>query len=81
MELLLELLLLEWNPRRFKVSFRNESTEEKIARIDENVEHLLDALPMIQRHDRELFALKLIIGIVAPLFTFWLANKLGIQIF
>lgn len=61
--------------------FKPESVEEKIARIDENVEALLHALPMIQRHDRELFALKIIVVFTSPLLMFWMAHKLGIPIF
>lgn len=60
---------------------KDESLEEKIARIDTNVAILLNSLPMVQKHDRELFALKIIIGPIIPIAMFWLAHKAGVQIF
>lgn len=54
---------------------------ERITRIDENVKTLLETLPMIRRHDRELFTLKIIIGSISPILMFWIAHQLGIQIF
>ena len=62
----------------------DESIEAQIARIDENVKLLLKSLPMVRRHDKELFAAKVVLGIMAPLLAiipFWIAHKLGVQIF
>ena len=60
---------------------KKESVEVKIARIDLNVKNILETIPMIRRHDRELFAIKIILGASSPIFMFWLAHRLGIQIF
>ncbi len=53
----------------------------KLAEVHTNVKSLMDVIPVVRRHDNELFALKLFLFVATPIFTFWVANKLGIQIF
>lgn len=46
-----------------------------------NVRVLLKTLPLIERHEKELFVSKVFLAVVSPIGAFWLANKLGVKIF
>lgn len=60
---------------------KDEPLEVRVARIDMNVRVLLKTLPLIERHEKELFVSKVFLAVVSPIGAFWLANKLGVKIF
>jgi hypothetical protein len=58
-----------------------EPLEVQVARIDANVKTILEITPLIRKHDKELYVLKVLAAPASLLMVGWLAQKLGIQIF
>jgi hypothetical protein len=65
----------------------DDEHKERVARIDENVKHLIRILPVIQKLDRESeinkhehkWAISIFAATVFP-FLIWLVKRIGIQI-